>query len=79
MIRGARVQRLTKFGPTTATLRTVVRFHQMPSRRRAAPPIRAILPTPAAVVYAESVSELLVFTHRARTNQAPLATGRYRR
>lgn len=79
MIRGMRVQRLTKFGPTPATLRTVARLHQRLGRQRLLPPIRALIPNPASVAYTESVSELLVFTHRARCSQAPIATGRYRR
>lgn len=68
-----------KGGPTPATTRTLERLYAGPQRRAKPFPFRVLAALPAGVVYSESVSELIVFTHRLRTNQAPLATGRYRR
>lgn len=66
-------------GPTPATIRARTRQAPGPQPRRKPPFFLRMVATPAAVVYVESIVELIVLTHRTRTNQAPLATGRYRR
>lgn len=66
------------FGPTPATTRPQSRAALGPQPRRPRPKFPVLL-TAAGAAYSESVTETIVFTHRVRTNQAPLATGRYRR
>lgn len=71
--------RRLQVGTTPATMRRVVRQYAPPPARQKSPFFLRVVATPPATVYVESVAETLVITHRARTNQAPIATGRYRR
>lgn len=66
-------------GPLPEMTRTTVRLSGAAQRRRPGPKIPYLAALPAGVVIVESVVDTLSFTHRPRTNQAPLATGRYRR
>lgn len=61
-----------------ALVRVVARPSGQPDRRRP-PALEPLLGLPAVVTATESVTEQVQFAHRARSNNAPLATGRYRR
>lgn len=50
-----------------------------PGRRRAGAPTSVLLTQAGSVVAEESATEDVLFAQRARSNNAPLATGRYRR
>lgn len=72
-------QRRGSFGSLPSNTRQTRRLYEVPAWRKSPPRTLRLIAQACMVVLTESVVELLVLTHRVRTNQAPLATGRYRR
>lgn len=72
-------QRRGKFGSLPSNTRQTTRLYEVATGRKRPPATLRLIAQACMVVLTESVAELLVITHRVRTNQAPLATGRYRR
>ena len=73
------IRRGQKFVTVPSLTRQVARLSRDPQKRRSQPYFSDLVATPPATVITESVTETLVFQGRVRTNNAPLASGRYRR
>jgi hypothetical protein len=73
------IRRLQRYASLPANTRQEARIASGPSARQPQSRMLSLIATPFAVVLTESVAEVLVVTHRPRTNAAPIATGRYRR
>jgi hypothetical protein len=69
-----------RVGTTPANSRPGARLYAVATARpRRNPPMSGLVPDPASAAFVEEVEELVCFIHQARSSNAPLASGRYRR